>query len=517
MTINAIVKPIFTDGTIWLDRFDAPVVPITWQKDVGVEVTPTTIKKVSGTTGWNAQAYSDQSLTGGCYLEFKASQVDKDSMLSINTDPATNSSYLSLDFTIRTHSSGIVYLFESGVNLGNFGAYTPDTLLAIHYNNADIIYYKDGVEIHRTVAVGAGLTFYVDSSFYSVGGEANSIKFSAPQAILAPNVTTRLNSTAYSVGEIVNHSGLFHRCIRAGVSGAVLPSSVAPNSDEIASKLSDIGSLGLLTYSNGILTVTADGGYTALTNFVTVPQDPAGYYRYVVKLAATTTSGLQVNDAPNFPQIAQVGAPAGTYTKDIQLTNPAGQSLYLPQNTSGNSVSISYLSIRQVTLDGTAVFETITQKEASHQPEIGGTYTGTATIVGNAIASSAGLRYADFDAGVARKSIKVKTIACVNQNILRTRIKDVSNRLNIAMKATGDVSILEQSTAFGYVVIGTISTGGLGVGEYEFIDNGEGITTIFNGVYKGTIPTTFMNTYTPNSLANQAVGDILGSLEVRAL
>jgi hypothetical protein len=52
----------------------------------------------------------------------------------------------------------------------------PRRELAIVYDNANVLYLKNGVVL-RTVATTAGRQFFCDSSFNEVGGVLNDIRF----------------------------------------------------------------------------------------------------------------------------------------------------------------------------------------------------------------------------------------------------------------------------------------------------------------------------------------------------
>lgn len=117
------------------------------------------------TAAWDSQAYSTEGYVGGAFLSFKPAYTDKAVMMGLNSDPATDAHYSSLDYAIYV-SSGSFNIYENGVNIGNFGAYAANDVFAIVYDNSSVKYYHNG-NLVRTVSSTANLKLFVDSCFYS--------------------------------------------------------------------------------------------------------------------------------------------------------------------------------------------------------------------------------------------------------------------------------------------------------------------------------------------------------------
>jgi hypothetical protein len=96
-------------------------------------------------------------------------------MFGLNADPTTNSSYISIDYAFYC-DLGNLRIYESGANRGTFGTYTPTSVLSITYDGQNIRYWRDGTLI-RTVARAIGTPLYLDSSFYNINSELNSVGF----------------------------------------------------------------------------------------------------------------------------------------------------------------------------------------------------------------------------------------------------------------------------------------------------------------------------------------------------
>jgi len=148
----------------------------------GVNVFGRSIYKNSGTPGaWSGQAYSITKYTNSAYCSAKANAV-MDAMFGLNSDPYTDSNYASLDYAWYFAGDSNAYIYESGANPVNAGAYTTSTTLSIRFDGTNVIYYKDGAVI-RTVARAIGLPLYFDSSFNGAGSRLNSVVFSSGNGI----------------------------------------------------------------------------------------------------------------------------------------------------------------------------------------------------------------------------------------------------------------------------------------------------------------------------------------------
>jgi hypothetical protein len=126
------------------------------------------VRRVGGGTGWNAQAYSKNSFTGGCSLTFKSNKKGVPLMVGINKDPSTNSSYSSIDFCFyqQYSANNNTNIYESGSNRVALGTdYPVESVYKIIYDGKEIIYYVDNIEV-RSIYTGENKTFFIDSSFY---------------------------------------------------------------------------------------------------------------------------------------------------------------------------------------------------------------------------------------------------------------------------------------------------------------------------------------------------------------
>ena len=133
-------------------------------------------KSTGSANVWNGQVYSSEGYTKNVYCAARASQTNGHIMFGLNSDPATDGNYTSLDYAWYFLDSAILVIYENGVQVASYGAYTTSTVLSITYDGSNVQYWKDGV-IQRTVARSTGNPLYFDTSFYTLSSSLNSVQF----------------------------------------------------------------------------------------------------------------------------------------------------------------------------------------------------------------------------------------------------------------------------------------------------------------------------------------------------
>lgn len=156
-----------------------------------------TIKKVGGASAFDSGAYTVDGYTGGAYCSFTAGQTGLDMAAGLNTDPATDNDYASIDYSWVCNNADVAYIFESGVNISSFGAFTTSTVFSITYDGSFVRYYMDGALKRQTVAAPA-LKFYFDSSILAPGAIMNDIRFGPADPSMF-NSATQFNQLSASI------------------------------------------------------------------------------------------------------------------------------------------------------------------------------------------------------------------------------------------------------------------------------------------------------------------------------
>lgn len=159
--------------------------------------------KVGGSAAWDSDVYSLDGYTGGAFASASAKQTTAQLMFGLNSDPATDGSYTSLDYAIFLHTDGTMEGYESGSSTGTLGAYAVNDVLAILYDGARVLYLRNGTVL-RTVNAAAGLKLFFDSSFNTPGGALSNIRF-GPQSAVTNIGTGQLQGEAATSVYVAPH------------------------------------------------------------------------------------------------------------------------------------------------------------------------------------------------------------------------------------------------------------------------------------------------------------------------
>lgn len=170
--------------------------------------TGSTFEKTSGSNAWGeAQAYSTQGYTGGCRLAFRAGAVDKFLMLGLGQTPTVNAYYNSADYLFYLINERLAYFWEKATSTVTTQlAYTTSTLFEIIYDGSAVRYYMDGVVVREVTGLASNLTFYMDSSFLSIGAKVTHVQWGpySPTlaAVQAQAELAKIAAKAYADGKV---------------------------------------------------------------------------------------------------------------------------------------------------------------------------------------------------------------------------------------------------------------------------------------------------------------------------
>jgi hypothetical protein len=143
---------------------------VTWQRQVGVAATATTLTKTAP-AGWgNAGASSTLAIASGSdgSAEFSLSSDPGYAMFGLSSGD-TDQGYGDIDYAFYTYPpSGELMVFENGNYRGSFGAYGLGDVLSITVESNVVRYRRNG-EVLYTGAPGPGYPLRVDTSLYSPG------------------------------------------------------------------------------------------------------------------------------------------------------------------------------------------------------------------------------------------------------------------------------------------------------------------------------------------------------------
>lgn len=144
------------------------------------------IFKMSGGFGWDNQAYSAESFTAPCTLEFNknSSYVDTTfnyAMIGWNEDPTTNASYASIDHAAYPYRQSNFEVYNNGAYVSAPTAWSALSKFYVVYTSDGFIKHYNGSTLLYSAAYAANKTVYIDSSFYS--NSANTGGFTNIRAI----------------------------------------------------------------------------------------------------------------------------------------------------------------------------------------------------------------------------------------------------------------------------------------------------------------------------------------------
>ena len=176
----------------------------------GMTITGNTAKKTAASGAYDSGFYSKDGYVGGAYVSWVTPSATEVYIIGLNTDPATDPNYTSIDYGLLCNSDGKLYAYESGNQQGaSLGTRAANDVFAVTYDGTTIRYYQNG-NILRSVAVNITAKLYADSSFATPNATVKNIQFgplssnnwSAIGGTGKPqdNATVGANSTNLTVG-----------------------------------------------------------------------------------------------------------------------------------------------------------------------------------------------------------------------------------------------------------------------------------------------------------------------------
>jgi RHS repeat-associated protein len=146
---------------------------VIWTNAGGVSISGNSLSKTAA-EGWdNAGAASQQRIVSGDgYVEFTAGNNTTWWMCGLShTDPDWG--WSSIDYAMFLTNWGHFYIYEKGVYLGDFGAYSAGDVLRVAIEGGVVKYRKNGALVYTSTAA-PNYPLLVDTTFYSVGSTLNN-------------------------------------------------------------------------------------------------------------------------------------------------------------------------------------------------------------------------------------------------------------------------------------------------------------------------------------------------------
>jgi RHS repeat-associated protein len=141
--------------------------PVTWTNLTGVTFSAMVLTKTAAGGSWNAGAFSQQSIpanTNG-WIEFRSTSNTKGGMVGLS-DADGSVNYTGIDFAMYPAATGILYIFEGGVNKATLGAYTANDVFRIERQGQKIL-YKKNLDVVYTSTIASTSILYGDCSLHA--------------------------------------------------------------------------------------------------------------------------------------------------------------------------------------------------------------------------------------------------------------------------------------------------------------------------------------------------------------
>ena len=143
----------------------------------GMSITGNTAQKIASSWLYDSGFFSKDGYTGGAYVSWAMSNTTDTVIVGLNTDPAADNSYISIDYGLLCYGDGLLYAFESGNQQGSaIGTRSPGDVYAITYDGSQVRYFQNGFVIRSVSATITG-RLYADSSFATSGAIVKNIQF----------------------------------------------------------------------------------------------------------------------------------------------------------------------------------------------------------------------------------------------------------------------------------------------------------------------------------------------------
>jgi RHS repeat-associated protein len=180
---------------------------VNWTNAVGVSVSGNSLTKTA-TEGWgNSGAASNQTIASDDgYAEFSSSGITLFGLSHVDADQ----NYASIEFGWHINT-GNLYVFESGVNRGQFGTVTSSDRLRLSVEGGVVKYRKNGTVLY-TSTVAPTYPLLVDTALYTNGSSISNVVMTVggPQNVSwtnAAGVTPSGNNLTKTAAEGWGNSG----------------------------------------------------------------------------------------------------------------------------------------------------------------------------------------------------------------------------------------------------------------------------------------------------------------------
>lgn len=153
-----------------------------WTPIISAGITSTNYSlftKTGGTNGsWDVQVYSAEGFVRGAYASASVNNTTGRAMFGLNSDPANNASFDTLDYAIY-FNAGTVAIYEAGASVLTGGAYTTADKFTITYDGGNVRYWQNSTLLKTTARAVSSSPLHFDSSLQTSLVAITNVAFGA--------------------------------------------------------------------------------------------------------------------------------------------------------------------------------------------------------------------------------------------------------------------------------------------------------------------------------------------------
>jgi hypothetical protein len=132
--------------------------------------------KTGGVNGWDSSVYLALPFTH-VYLSWTVPDISHGLMGGLAANPSGSPNYPTLNYGLEQEVGGGCFIWEAGVNQGQFGTFLAGDKFAVYYDGKNANYWKNN-QLLRTAPVALGLSLSPMFSLFSPNAQANNVTVS---------------------------------------------------------------------------------------------------------------------------------------------------------------------------------------------------------------------------------------------------------------------------------------------------------------------------------------------------
>jgi Protein of unknown function (DUF2612) len=136
----------------------------------------TTASKSGGINAWDSSVYIAAPFTH-VYLSWTVPDINHGLMAGLAANPSGSPNYPTLNYGLEQEVGGGLFIWEAGVNQGQFGTFLAGDKFTVYYDGKNAHYWKNNVFL-RMAPTAIGLSLSPMFSLFSPNAQANNVAVS---------------------------------------------------------------------------------------------------------------------------------------------------------------------------------------------------------------------------------------------------------------------------------------------------------------------------------------------------